>query len=460
MAYTASGLIAQARSIADLQNSKFVTLDDEVNLLNESYRDVYNRYTESSGDYWTSEQVITLDASMIAPDSFGRDYYIPVPVDFYKLRSVSYQYSGQWVPMQSFAMSNRDNLYGAPQYRMRNNTIWIRNASPYPQVKIQYYTPPAVASLPADDINFLTTLSDYQRSLIATPSYVSHNNSVLYIANNGTEIRVQSTDAQSDILLLTTVNVKSQPRFYRGYIYWIELGDVWRAPTDFVTTLTPVKITTLTGITQLSVFSSKIWYTNAANTYNANLDGTGQVVYVASVNRSLARYGTGAVYINVSNQVVIDGVVLAGYPTVLYLASDGTYIYTLTTDNVVHKLTVVAGIVTVNEVIRSNIGYFGPAVVSDYLVMVSTSFASIAGVSTLSDTVFTYPSNEVNEIMAYTCAVAFVRKKSDDKKMSLIQSRLDELWGRFETVIKRDEYQVYRINDDYQSSSGINLGVS
>jgi hypothetical protein len=66
------------------------------------------------------------------------------------------------------------------------------------------------------------------------------------------------------------------------------------------------------------------------------------------------------------------------------------------------------------------------------------------------DYVFDYPSNEVNEILAYICAIAYVRKQGDQTMMGLLTARLTELWDLFWSVNKRDEYQFQRINNDYK----------
>jgi hypothetical protein len=80
--------------------------------------------------------------------------------------------------------------------------------------------------------------------------------------------------------------------------------------------------------------------------------------------------------------------------------------------------------------------------------------------SVLPDTQLDYPSTEVNEILAYSAALFYVRKATDDKKMMVITSRLAELWERFNTVNMRDEYQVYRINSHYaQNGSLLGRGV-
>jgi len=151
MAFNTSELIAYARSIADLQNTKFISETDELVLINEAYRDIYSRYTESDGDYYTKEAVITLDSTMLDPNSNGKSYKIPLPTDFYKLRFVDYNYGGNWNTCNKFSTSQRNQDVSVPMYRLINNTLWILAApGTASQIKITYYIPPQelVASQP------------------------------------------------------------------------------------------------------------------------------------------------------------------------------------------------------------------------------------------------------------------------------------------------------------------------
>src|SRR6185369_11751460 len=79
--------------------------------------------------------------------------------------------------------------------------------------------------------------------------------------------------------------------------------------------------------------------------------------------------------------------------------------------------------------------------------------------SLVEDSALDYPSTEVWELISYIMAVYFVRKNSDLKRMSVIQPSLDKLWERFRQVNKRDENQVYRINDYYGTRGGFPAGT-
>jgi hypothetical protein len=61
-----------------------------------------------------------------------------------------------------------------------------------------------------------------------------------------------------------------------------------------------------------------------------------------------------------------------------------------------------------------------------------------------------YPNTEMYEILAYSMAANFVRKQTDLAKLPVINEKLAELWGRFDQIMKQDQYQFERIQNDYK----------
>jgi len=153
---TAKKLVTDARSVADLQNTQTISYNDTVTLINESWRTLYSAYTESDGDFWVKEVVITPDTSMIDPNN-PYAYLIPLPTDFYKIRSLSWNTGTQWTPVQRFSMSQRDMIVGVPLYRIKNDVLWvIGSQGTVPTLKLDYYIPPVIVTLPKDDLPFDT----------------------------------------------------------------------------------------------------------------------------------------------------------------------------------------------------------------------------------------------------------------------------------------------------------------
>jgi hypothetical protein len=460
---TVSELIAEARSIADLQNSKFVSYADEMRAVNEAYRDLYNRYTESQGEYFVSEVVIQLDATMLDPNAYGQGYLVPLPADFYKLRSVSWNTGGQWYPVQSFSMSQRDFTGVNPMYRLKNNTLWIISAMVV-QVKISYYTPPAILTAPDVPLSYFDDLSDFAKLSLRDVSFVDDGQTALYASGN--DIKTTSIGRNATATLVTSVT-PSKPMYYRGYVYWISAGNIWRMATDLSISLAAAaQIVTDGAVTDLSVFDGLIYYTNATNAKTANLDGSGVAVYGA-VGTSFCKLNGFATYLSAG--VVLRGLVAVTgiIGTITSIAAVDTSLFVLTSSisgiSTIYRYTV-AGQVAVDPVIVAvGVSALAQHVIEgplNYLMTTNNSGATAeAGInftalSMIADTDLDYPSNEVYEILAYSSAIYYVRKNSDDKKMAIIGARLTELWIRFNDVNQRDEYQPYRINNDYNNSTG------
>lgn len=454
--YTARTIVDHARSIADLQETKFISYDDEVNFLNESYKDLYNRYTESSGDYWVIESVLTVSIANQAPNSNGWGWLIDLPADFYKLRSVSWGSGGQWFPAQSFSLSQRDYSPTTPVYRLRNNQLWVLSIT-QPQIKIEYYPPPETITLPGETLDFCSTLTEFQRLSVIYPYYLSEQQSMLYVSGN--DIKIESLLTNTTLVLFTSVNAKTYVTYYKGYIYWIESGNIYRASTDYVSTLVPGAAIVSGGAnTRLWIFRDKIYYTNASATLSANLDGTGSATYQSAVLNYLCPLrNTSIAYLDNSNNLFVDGVAVTGF-SYIGLSSDTVYLYGQSSFGVLTRLTLsAANLITAQDQIATDISYIGTAINDDYLPIKSIENINIQALSIILDFAFDYPTNEVYEIMSYSSALKYLSKNTDTEKYTIVKSQLDDadtgLWKRFLNVNARDEYQVYRINNDYNSPS-------
>src|SRR6478609_8420789 len=267
MTFSASALIAYARSIADLQNTKFIDHTDEVNLINEAYKDIYARYSESDGDYFVTEVVQSLTPAELDPNNFTYSYLIDLPADFFKLRYASYSFGNQWIPMQKFAMSQRDMVVGTPMYRLKNNQLWILSAAQIPNIKFGYYPIAETISTPAEPLSYFDDLSDFAKLSLRDVTFVDTDQIALYASGNNIVATSLINDTTSTLVTSVT---PSHPVYYRGYIYYISAGNIWRMATDLVASLAAaVQIVTDGAVTNLSVFDNKIYYSNVTNAKTA-----------------------------------------------------------------------------------------------------------------------------------------------------------------------------------------------
>ena len=455
--FTASSILSTAKSIADLQNTANVTYADEVAFINEAWRELYSRYTESEGDYWVKEYDVTVTSAMGTATGLGTEYLVPLPPDFYKIRTLSYNTGSRWYPVDRFAISARDMQPGVPYYRLQGSNIWlIAPNGNLPQLKMYYYTPPQTITVAGDSQAFGTTLAVSNLQNVVQPFYIA-DQMILY-AYTGNTLYLENLYTRAVTLMYTHTNPIDNVAYYGGYIYFRDKTtlSIYRSATDLVTPFAgPTQIVTGTVLNFNVLTTNKIYYATASLTFSANLDGTSPIQILAATSMEYQFVNTLPVYINGSGFIVLNGVAstVAAQSITVYQG----YVFAFNNgqlDRYTYNTTTFALVVDQLAVYVGALGTLGSNSNSSYLPLVDLTLRYINAISLVPDYQFSYPSNEVNEIMQYMCAYSFVRKVSDQVKMDSIASSLAALWIRFYSVNKRDEYQVNRINNYYQSSQG------
>lgn len=458
MSYTASGIVRTARSLADLQNTKNVTYQDQLDAINEAWRDLYSRYTESDGEYFVSEYDFTLTPAMLDPTGLGgTDYLVPLPTDFYKIRYLDYSMGGVWRPVDRFAIAQRDGFFGKPRYQIKNGNLWLKvPAGIASGFRMAYYTPPVPVTMPDDMKTYGANIPAYNKPLALWPTFASTGNTLLYVYN-GLTIYAESQDNATVTSLYTAAGAMTWLTYYKGYVYWIQGANILRAPTDLTTSpLVPTTIISTANVVCLSIQNDKLYFSTGANTKIANLDGTspsnvftGQAYDYCLIQTSLVCYLTA-----LPGNLVINGVVVLS--NIQHVESDGAYLYVSDTSYNLSRLTISpAGAITATTLL-----YSGVTLISEpnggFLAVILAADSSLAALSVVPDTSFAYPINEVSEVMQYRCALNFARKSMDKERIAYLEQRLNDpengLWARFWAVNKRDEYQFVRVNDDYGNS--------
>jgi hypothetical protein len=444
MIYTARGLIDNARSLADLQNTKFISYEDELSLVNEAYRDVYSRYTESDGDYWMTETIFTMSPAYDDPNNqYG--YLIPLPADFLKIRALSYNYGGVWYPCDHFAMSSRDFNPSKPMYRLKNGNLWIIGAKQsYAQLKLDYYPIPDTLSAPDVDIALADALSDYQIQTVTSHCYANKEGLFFYIIGN--VIYQQDLNTGITTTLYTAGGAIDQIAFFAGYVYYrlVSTTTIYRCPPALFTSPGPVIVKA--SVNNFYIQQNRIYYSTVTETRTCGLDGSIDTLVQSFSSNRYTVLGGDYVFLNGSNVIYLNNVTTG--ISANYLLTDSVYIYALTTSQELKRYSIVAGVLVFVETMATGITSLGSLVSQEYVSILSP--ISAYAMSLVLDSVLDYPTNEVNEILAYTSAMGYARKQSDQDKMGLLAARLAELWDRFWSVNKRDEYQFARINNDYQ----------
>ncbi len=425
-------IIKRARSLADLTNSDFISWEDEVSSLWESWKDIYSKITDSSDDYFITSVIIPTSGATQLGDS---EWELTIP-DIYKIRFVNYWDNGRWVNMEKFNTNQRNRQLSSPRYRWRGNKLWIVASSfglPS-QIRIDYYPAPIQPSVPEASYNYASTYPLYQRSGISSPTFTRVANSVnteptdyfFYVYNN--DIIVESTLLQSKTTLYGAGIAPSNLIYHLGYLYWLDGGDIYRAPTDYTSTLVPVALTITSDIVSFSISNGVIYFTNATEVNTCALNGSGVTQVYATPVESVYVVGSDTYYIDAG--ILFENDVNTGL-SAIQIWSDGVNLYRLDSAGVLYKN---------DEILQLSISLIGSGG-DEFIPVVDTSL-NIKAISTRDNTEFDYPINEANEIMAYQSAIDYKRKQSADT--TALVARLAEIWDRFMDVLKRDEGQPER----------------
>lgn len=428
-----SEIIARARSLADIQNSKFITNTDEENALFEAYKDVYSKITDSSDDYYIKTAILDLTTATKINDT---SFEIDMPTDCYKIRFVDFKNSGDWQSMDRFNTNQRNERPGKPQYRWRGTKLWIIAGSLPDSIRIDYYPPAEKPSVPETKYNYLTKLPAYTRPGVTSPWYVYENNLdyMLYVLG-GTTIHAESVEGNTDALLYTGTAL-SNIQFYAGYLYFISGGDIYRGSTDFAATVLPTAILSGASVTSFTITNGQIYYTDGASSYYCAIDGTGSTLIIAAPRTNYCKCGADLVYLDASGFIVIGAVTTT--ISALSVASDGAAIYYLTAAEDVYRLTGYGLTTEKTTLIDYAVDMEGGQVSYAYLTC-RGSMATLFAVSAKEDTNFDYPLNEAPEAMAFQCAIDFRRKQNGDTTQLI--ARGAEIVDRMMNQLKRDEYQ-------------------
>ena len=455
-----SEMLTWARSLGNISSSKAISHDDEDKSFNASYRDLYSRLLESNDDYVTKTVLITVTAGMAGLTPF--EYFVPLPVDFYRLRSLDYQGAisvNMWMPMERFPVSSRADQTFEPEYRLDNNTLWIRGQN-VSQIRLRYYPPPVALTHPDTDLQFATAITPNNFTLISSPGYAAWKNTGVYIYNvqNIAEGSIDDNTTGAPITLYAAGANLSNLIYYKGYLYWLQAGSIKRAPTDLVTPFVVGVVTTpvATGtVSSFSVFMNKLYYNDGGTMSSSNLDGTGPVVLLASPGSWLSLAGSVVFYIDATGALKAIGGGTLVASGVLALISDGTSLYYLDSLRQLHLATVSGAALGTDTVIRTDVTAIGPWAGNRIPILTGEGQQYLA-VSSIPDSDVAYPLNVVTEIMSYQAAIDFRTKIGGEFDFGPLLARLGHpkgaenatgLWARFEQSVKRDDYKPERMNN-------------
>lgn len=148
MQYNAKDIVLRARQLADLENSDFISYNENVQLLNETYQKVYQKLINRADKAYLKRIVEpVIDKNAVLPEDAIA--YI-LPSDFYQLNSVTHSVSQ--LPILRKA-KNQSPL--TLSYDIIGDELIIYRARGVTNIEITYYPTPAAIYLHADVVPFI-----------------------------------------------------------------------------------------------------------------------------------------------------------------------------------------------------------------------------------------------------------------------------------------------------------------
>lgn len=190
MTYKVSDIIKAALQIADLENSSFISWNENIRLVNESFTAVHQKLINKGDFIFVNEMLI------------GKEQ--PLPENFYQVLSVLDHYNTP-VPRYSIGM-NDSQIW----YKLINNKLILNGLS---SAKLAYFKKPQFLTYPADTIVDALPLGEGEVIKFACDNYALTNKNVWDIK----EATIVRAAAETDVYVDAygrTYSANEKPIFY------------------------------------------------------------------------------------------------------------------------------------------------------------------------------------------------------------------------------------------------------
>jgi hypothetical protein len=482
---TATDIIARARSVSDLPNSQFVSHLDELNSINEAWKDLYAALMDNDDDYYVTELSITITTANAVAGA-NNEYTTTLPSDFVKLRYLDFRTaSADWMPVRKFSLSQKDDQPGDPYYRIKGNVLWIvGGAVPATgfTLRMGYYPVQATITAPQADFVYGTSYAPNLFTAITSPCYASYLETMVYANGNTiTSENVINATQGAPIALFAESGAVTNIVYNRGTLYYIRGGFIWFKATNLTAAfLAPTQFTTPTGVVCFYISGTTCYYATSTQIRSCDLTGGTDALVSAVANvTSLVAIGPIVAYRTTASLVALVAPAVTLYASsIAKITSDGgssTLLYILDNAGFVRRVTfnALTGAIVTDEIVDSSATDIGmpvydinqaPATWIIPTLKAGAMYQQLLGVDGTVDYSFSYPNNLAPEIMAWRSAVDYRTKQGADPTLHLAklghptnagEGNAAGLWARFEQTIRRDEYQPEKMRNAYADRSWI-----
>ena len=155
MKYNISDIVKAAKQIADIENSDFISWNENIRLLNEAWTAVHQKLINKGDFTFVNEMNITKEQ--------------PLPEDFYQVLSVIDNYH---TPIGRYSIGMNDCQVW---YKIINNKLILNGLN---SAKLTYFTKPQFLTYPAETINDALPLAEDEAIKFACGNYVLTNKNI------------------------------------------------------------------------------------------------------------------------------------------------------------------------------------------------------------------------------------------------------------------------------------------
>lgn len=190
MKYNISDIVRAAKQIADLENSDFISWNENIRLINEAWTSVHQKLINKGDFTFTNEVVISKEQ--------------PLPTDFYQILSVLDNYN---TPVARYSIGMNDSQIW---YKIINNKIILNGLH---SAKLTYFTKPQFLTYSAETITDALSLEEGEEVVFANGNYVLTNKNVWDIKEATIVKEAAETDTYVDAYGRTYSDTE-KPIFY------------------------------------------------------------------------------------------------------------------------------------------------------------------------------------------------------------------------------------------------------
>ena len=190
MKYNISDIVKAAKQIADLENSDFISWNENIRLLNEAWTAVHQKLINKGDFTFVNEMNITKEQ--------------PLPEDFYQVLSVLDNYN---TPIGRYSIGMNDSQVW---YKIINNKLILNGLN---SAKLTYFTKPQFLTFPAETITDALPLAEDEVIKFACDNYALTNKNIWDIKEATIVSEVAETAVYVDAYGRTYSNTE-KPIFY------------------------------------------------------------------------------------------------------------------------------------------------------------------------------------------------------------------------------------------------------